>query len=210
MDETLSESLGLDDEAGALVSEVSENSPASRAKLRPGDVVLGFAGTDIDSPKALSRAVAERDRDETVELRIWRDGKMRTLDVTLGTLGGEQRASADEAVGAAEGPRVGLALAPLTDAQKSRYGLDADESGVLVASVEPGSPAASKGIAAGDVIVAVSRKPVAAPQDVVDAVRAAAGESKDDSRVLMLVNRDGNQRFVAIPIERSGGNSDSG
>jgi len=96
------------------------------------------------------------------------------------------------------GPRIGLFLAPLTPEMRQERGLDADAPGVMVAQVETGSPAQRAGIKAGSLISMVGQEFVTSPDDVARAVREAA--EQDRPSVLLRVEQDGEQRFVAVPF----------
>jgi serine protease Do len=107
------------------------------------------------------------------------------------------QADADSEPGGDE-PRIGLYLAPLTPELRAERGIDADAQGVVVAQVAPGSPAQKAGIKAGSLISMVGQQPVTKPSQVVDAVQAAASANRPS--VLLRVEQDGEQRFVAVPI----------
>jgi serine protease Do len=202
VDEDLAASLELDKPRGALVSDVQAGSPAEKAGIKRGDVVLSFDGKPIDKVGQLSRAVAEVNAGKAAKIVVWRDGKEQTLDATIAAMPQQEQVAASEpAETAAEQPRLGLALAPITPEQRERLGLDVDVKGVLVAQVMPGGPAEAKGIEPGDVILSVDHKEVHKPQDVVAAVRKAHQEGH--KTVLLLVSRDGMERFEAIPLATS-------
>ena len=196
IDETLSEALGLDEARGALVASVMTGGPAAGAGLRPGDVITSFAGEKLDSMKDLPRIVAKVDSGTEVEIEVWRDGGPRTLVATIGRQGRDMiaNAAAVEAEGDGDGDgddtRLGVMLAP---------NRGSEEDGVTIAEVVPGSPAARNGLRAGDVIVRAGSTVVHGAEDVVGAVRSAASEDKP---VLLLVERGGHRRYVAIDLDR--------
>jgi serine protease Do len=107
-------------------------------------------------------------------------------------------AKREPAVTADDEPRIGLMLAPLTPALRAERGMGEDAVGVLVAQVEAGSPAARAGIEPGSLISMVGQDPVSSPDEVADAVRAAAKQERPS--VLLRVEKDGEQRFVAVPF----------
>lgn len=202
VDEDLAASLGLDKPKGALVSDVQSGSPAEKAGIKRGDVVLSFNGRPIDKVTQLSRAVAEVPAGKTAQIVVWRDGKERTLEATIAQMPTqEQVASGEQENRNSDQPKLGLALAPLTPEERQRLGIDADVKGVLVAQVMPGGPAEAKGIQPGDIILSVDHKEVRRPQDVLAAVRKAHEEGK--KAVLLLISRDGTERFEAIPFATS-------
>jgi serine protease Do len=203
IDEDLAQSFGLDEPKGALVSQVMPDSPAASAEFQKGDVILEFDGTGIEQLRDLTRAVAETDPGSNAKAVVWRDGQEVTLDVEIGLMPSDDQVAMADPRGATDqdAPQLGLALAPLTPDARESLDLPGDVQGVVVADVAPGSPAAGKGLRQGDVIVEAGRQQVSAPAGVTKAVREAA--ERGDESILLLVKRDGQDRFVAVPIERA-------
>jgi serine protease Do len=201
----VADSLGLKKPEGALVATVTEGSPAEKAGVRQGDVVLGFNGTPVTTPRELSRAVADSDVHSKRTLTVWRDNREVTLDVRLGEMP-RQVASAEERPAKSAQPQrggvelsaLGLTLVPIDNATRARYGLPKNVKGALVASVDESADAAEKGLQPGDVITRVNQEAVAGPSDVVGAVEKARAAHRKS--VLLLVEREGNQRFVAVDL----------
>jgi serine protease Do len=195
VDEDLAKSLHLNGTDGALVVEVVGDSPAAKGGLQPGDVVTRFNDRAIDKSRTLSRAVAGTAPNSTAKVTVWRDGKSRDLKVEVGEAANQAVASAGQG-GAAQGQaHLGLQLRPLTDNDRGMLGLPSDVNGVVVANVEPGSPAAEKGIRPGDVITRVNQKPVSSVGDAVAALNSVR-DAKETA--LLLVRRGDSQRFVAL------------
>ena len=201
VDEDLAQSFGLDEAEGALVSKVTPDSPAAGAGIQQGDVIIEYAGQDVESLRELTRAVADTSPDEVAEVVVWRDGARTTLEVEIAQMpvDEQQVAAVDPADDTT--PKLGVALARITPETRERLGLDADAEGVVVTDVVPGSPAAEKGIREGDLIVKANQNEVDSPEAVVEAVKSAAEAGRD--AILLLVQRDGQERFVAVPIERT-------
>ena len=201
MDSDLQQSFGLKDREGALVSQVTPGGPAAKAGVERGDVILSFDHHDISRLTELTRAVADTDPGMAANLVVWRDGKEKTLSVDVGKMPGEQQVASNDQQQSTDQPRLGLALAPLTDDLRSQLGIGDDVKGALVEQVKNGSPAESKGIERGDVIVAIGDTQVDGPKLVVDAVHAAAKNHADTIR--MLIARGDAQRWVAVPLATS-------
>lgn len=196
LDPDLAATLDLDHQKGALVADVLGDGPAKAAGVQPGDVITRFDEREIDSARTLSRVVADANPNETARVTVWRDGKKHELRVKLGEASkAEQVAQAGPAANG--GATLGLTLQPLTEQDKAQLGLPNEVTGALVANVEPGSPAAEKGLRPGDVITQVNQQDVSS---VGDAVAALQDLKTSKSRALLLVRRGDSQRFVALSL----------
>ena len=203
----LSRGLGLTSEDGALVSSVQDNSPAAAAGLQTGDVVLSFAGHQITSPKDLSRAVAETPSGTQAPVTIWRKGAQQTVTVTIAQLT-EDVASAAAPTGSGDaGPgndtvaQLGATLAPVNDQTREQFGLPDDAAGVVVADLDPDSALAGQGVRPGDIIERVNDREVTSTGDVSHALDEARKAHREVA--VLLIGRDGNDRFVAVQIGQS-------
>jgi serine protease Do len=204
LDEDLANSLGLDDAKGALVAQVTPDSPAASAGFEQGDVILRYNGKQIEDLRDLTSAVADTEAGTDVDVVIWRDGAEHTLKTEIAQMPGEQQMAAlsgDEQPEQSDAPKLGLMLGQLTPEARQQFELPVETQGVVVTDVQPGSPAAEKGLQPGDVIVEANRKHVSDPKAVADAVREAA--KRGDDTILLLVQRDGQNRFVAVGLERA-------
>ncbi|GGK35807.1 Do family serine endopeptidase [Salinarimonas ramus] len=188
VNEDIAAGVGLDEARGAIVGQVTADSPAAEAGLEVGDIVLEVAGEDIEDARDLSRTVAFMDPGESVEVVVFRDGERQTLEVTIGRMPTEEVVTAGREPEAQEFNDLGLQLAPV----------EGDMDGVAVVEVDPDGPAFEKGIAEGDVIAEVGGEPVANPQDVETALSAAAESGRE--AVLVRVERDGASRFIAFRL----------
>ncbi|MFN3888958.1 MAG: Do family serine endopeptidase [Beijerinckiaceae bacterium] len=185
----IAESMNLRDNKGALVAETQQNTPAAKAGLRSGDVIVSVDGQRVESPRELSRRIAALGPRRKTEIGFLRDGREQNVTVQLEALpdrvaDARSGRGGDDGARQGDGPRLGLRLAPGSD-------------GVEVAEVEPGSPAARTGLREGDVILDVAGKAVKRPADVADAVRAARSDKR--KTILMRVRSAEGVRFVAVP-----------
>lgn len=195
LDEDLAKSLGVASADGALVADVTDDSPGDEAGLMVGDVITKFGDAAIDSPKTLSKVVADQEPGSTARVQVWRDGGKKTLKVTVAEMDEPTTLlSANSPEETAQG-RLGLRLAPLSDAYRARLGTPGDVDGVVVESVQPGSEAAEKGLRPGDVITRVNGHAVSSPETVESEM-----DSADNDRVLVLVRRGDSQYFTALAL----------
>ena len=199
--EDIAESLRLKEPAGALVAVVFPDSPAYQAGVQPGDVLLKFGGKDVPTVRELPRMVAGADVGSEIEIELWRDGKMEKVWVTLGELETAEAALASAETEPASAEALGLTLSSLTVEERSRRTIDEEVRGVVVTEIAVDSDAAAKGMQVGDVIVEIGRTPVRTPAEAVEAVSRLAEEGR--TSILLLVNREGNNLFVALRTTES-------
>jgi serine protease Do len=185
----LAESFDLAPGQGILVAEVGEDSPAARAGLRAGDVILAFGGQPVSEVGRFRNQVALTTPGTRQALTILRDGRRLSIDVTIGRLGGETVAAGGAEQTTAD---LGLTVQTLTPALAERFDARPGE-GVVVTRVEPGSAAAVAGIEPGTLVLRVNRQPVSNAAEFRE--RLADGPP---GRALLLVRQDGAQRFVAL------------
>ncbi|HYH18847.1 MAG TPA: DegQ family serine endoprotease [Azospirillum sp.] len=194
----IAEGLGLSKAQGALVSEVTPGSPAAKAGLRQGDVVVRFDGKPVDGVRDLTRVVAATAAGSDAKVEVVRQGKETTLTTRIEKLAEEQRmASADaEADQPAHPALTGLKLAALDAETRQQLGLERGAKGVVVVGVSP--KAGALPVQPGDVIETVGGEPVASPAELARKVADAGKAGK--KAVLLLVNRQGSESFVALKL----------
>jgi serine protease Do len=202
--EEIAETLGLEEAAGALVASVIKDGPAEAADIEAGDVILEFDGKEVSAMRRLPRIVAETDVGNTVDVLIWRNSQIKTVQVTIGELeaGEEQMAAlAEEEDG--DGPEqriepLGMTLAVITDAHRQKFSLGEEAKGLVVTAVEDGGPASEKGINPGDVVVEISQEDATNPARFAELVESAKKDGRKS--VLLLVEGQGRLRFEAVRI----------
>ncbi|TNM62220.1 Do family serine endopeptidase [Aliirhizobium smilacinae] len=216
----VSESLGLDRARGALVSGIINDGPIKNGEIKAGDVIVSFDGQSINEMRDLPRIVAESPVGKEVDVVILRDGKQQTVKVTPGRLedsvqspeadgdepddsdvpnpdnGGDQSAEqSKEPVQA-----YGMTIAVLDEDRRKSFDIAESVEGVVVTEVAAGSLAAEKGVKPGEVIVEVAQDFVEQPSDVTSRMDALKAEGRRNAHI-MIADKAGNLRFVAIPLD---------
>ena len=195
----IADSLGLDKARGALVTQVIEDSPAAKAGFEAGDVILEFDGKDIPRMRELPKVVALTEKGKEVDVVVWRDEEEKIIQVSVGGNSEGAKASSVGEADSGEAGKLGLELGELDDDAREKYGVPDETDGALITGVDPDSAAAERGLARGEVITKVGNSDVSDPGDVQDAIQEAIDAEKKS--VLMLVEREGRVRYVAIPLE---------
>jgi serine protease Do len=193
--------FGLKERRGALVSVVASGEPAARAGIEPGDIIVEFNGKPVQRRDQLVGFVTATKPGTTVPVKVLRDRKEISLNVTVGELNLDSETArtrraddppADPDVQETTG--FGIELGPLTADMARRLRLPAGTEGVLVRDVEPGSNAQRAGIGRGDVILQVNRRPVTSPQEASRALNAVPS----GGTAFLLVLTQGQERFVTV------------
>ncbi|WP_282021323.1 Do family serine endopeptidase [Ruegeria faecimaris] len=186
--------MGIDASNGALVSDVVANSPAEGV-LEQGDVILTFNGEPVASSSDLPILVGTTKVGTESTLTVLRNGSEQDIKLTIGqhqSASAEMDKSVDEGI---SGTALGVTVAPLTETNRAELGVAENIDGVIVTDLKPDSPAAKAGLQRGDVIVKLGNQDTATP----DALKDALDSEKTDP-ALVLINRGGNQIFVAVEI----------
>ncbi len=184
----LAESFGIDKNKGILVAQVIEDSPAEKAGLKRGDVILRIDGDPVGKVADFRNRIALTAPGTKVTLLVLRDGKRKKIKVTIGAMEDQQTAK----TGTSSISSYGLSLQSLTPELAERLGYEG-EKGVLVAGVEAGSPAEEAGIERGDLIQEVNRVSVTTPAEVREALKKSRG-----GKALLLVRHGETTRYLAL------------
>ncbi|MCF6291549.1 MAG: DegQ family serine endoprotease [Desulfobacterales bacterium] len=176
---------------GALVGELIKDSPADKAGIKQGDVIVSFKGKEIKQMSLLPAIVAQTTVGERAEVVVIRNGKRKKLTVTIGKLEEEQVVGAGSPT--APSRELGLTVQQITP--ELARSLDIEEkTGLIISDVAPGSPAAEAGLHRGEIILEVNRTPV----ESIKAYTKMMRKRKDGESILLLVKRDGHTRYVVL------------
>jgi serine protease Do len=187
----LATAFGLKQGGGVLIGDVSPDTPAARAGLKKGDVILQINGQPIDARNQLQVQIAQMAPGTPVKLQIWRNGATQNVSLNLGELPetAEKEGPGETSGGALEGVEV----QNLTPDISQELNLAPGTHGVVVTSVDQASPAAAAGLSRGDVIQEVNHKPISNTGEFQQALSGA-----DKQPVLLLVNHGGASGFVVV------------
>jgi serine protease Do len=191
----LAKSFNLSEKKGVLISQVEPGSPAAKAGIKSGDILLEYDGRPVNSYKDLSIAVAESKVGVSSKLKLLRQGQEVPLEVKIGERPDERSEASGRPPASEEPGRLGVTVADITPEVGRQLGVSNTE-GALVMEVRPGSPADEGGVRPGDVIREINRNPVKSAAELV----AAARNLKRASTVLLKLEREGRTRFVAFEV----------
>jgi serine protease Do len=192
----LAKSFGMSEPKGALVAEVNPGSPAQKAGINRGDIIIEFNGHPIHEMNELPRLVAETAPGSKATVKVLRSGKEKTLKLTIVELTDERQAQAKEG-GAGEKTPLGLEVQNLDPNLARQYRLR-DNKGVVVVRVEPGGPAAESGLRPGDMIMEVNGSVVSTVKEY----RAVIAKLKKESVARFLIKRMGRTLYLTMEIPK--------
>jgi serine protease Do len=189
----IAKAIGLDGPKGALVSDVSPNSPAQRAGLQSGDVILMVNGKPVAESNQLRMDISMMGTNVPLKLQVFRNGSLVNVNAETAEMPGKpvERASNDNP-NSSDSALEGVSVEPLSPEVAREAGVAPGTTGVVVTSVDPASAAASAGLKEGDVIQEVNHSKVANSGDFASALRKSNGDS------LLLINRKGNKLYLAV------------
>ena len=194
LNKELADSFDLDSTHGALVNEVIKDSPADKAGLQRGDIIVEYDGKQVDELNDLPRLVAATPVDETVKVKVYRDGKERTVKVKIGRLDdGEVELTADDEE---SGGVLGLTVANVTPELVERYSLE-DDKGVLITRIDPEGPAAEANLRVGDLVIEADGKEVGS----VKAFEELVAKMKSGKVLRLLIQRRATLLYTTVTLE---------
>ncbi|HVR19410.1 MAG TPA: PDZ domain-containing protein, partial [Polyangiaceae bacterium] len=190
----LSVAMKLPTSSGVLISDVQPGSPAQKAGLKRGDVVVKIEGRSVETTGNFRNAIALGGSGKKVNIELYREGKLQTLAVALGEMPQDKTVTGPSTSGGGPaGGLDGLALSELTPEIRQRLNLGNDVAkGLAVMRVAQGSPAARAGLRPGDVLLEVNRKPIGTVREFEELY------GKTKGNVLLLLHRQGSTVFVVV------------
>ena len=189
----LAESFGIDDSRGVLIPDVAEGSAADKGGIEQGDIILKLDGENIEKADELRNKVAMLEPGTDVDVVVLRDGRKKTLTVTLGTRPSSRQLAGGMKGEPDAGSQLGITVQELTDDIAERLGYE-DVEGVVISGIKPGSPAASAGLRTGMLIREVNSEEVSSVREFVNDIN----EAKENGRVLLLVNTGSFNRYFVL------------
>ena len=190
----LAKSFGLDSDKGALIASIEKDTPAERAGLKAGDVILEYDGRAINEGNELARYVAATPIDKKVKLVIFRDGKKQDVSLVVGKL---KDGTAALSGSSSESDRIGLTVEELKKEMADRLGIP-DNKGLVITEVKPGSSAEDAGVSPGSIIIEVNGM---RPETLTTFRAVTAKLKKGDVVRLLLKKPDGSVHYVALKVE---------
>jgi serine protease Do len=196
MTSDLAKSFGLESDKGALIATVEKDTPAEKAGLKAGDIIMEYDGKPINDSNELPRLVAVTPVDKKVRLVIYRDGKKQDFFVVVSKLkDGEGVATVS---GGSESEKLGITVQELTRDLAARLGIKDSKAGIVISEVKPGSSAEDAGIATGSIIIEINGQ---RPESV-EAFTAVVSKLTKGAVVRLLLKRpDGSVHYVAMKAE---------
>ncbi len=190
----LADSFGLKNTHGTLVTDIVKGSPADKAGLQRGDVLLSYDGEQIEELNDLPRLVAATPVDKIVNVKIFRDGKERTVKVTVGKMDeGEREFAASDKAG---GGTLGITASNVTPELAERFALNG-LSGILITRIAPDSPAAAGGLRVADLIIEADGKEVKSVRDF----EAIVGRMSPGQVLRLLIQRKSTLLYTTIVLK---------
>ncbi|MEO0983261.1 MAG: Do family serine endopeptidase [Pseudomonadota bacterium] len=198
----LAAALELKSSNGVLVGDVLDGTPAAKAGLEEGDLIISINNDPVSTSSGLSRLVAGYPPGEKVKVKVIREGKEKTVNVTLGQRDNDRLAANDDEPANEDdtlASEVGVRVAALNEALRQQYRVPDGVNGVVVTGVRPGSPAEEAGLAPGVVILQVEGEAISAESQLEAKIEAAKQAGKE--AVLMRLQFGPNRQFAALPLD---------
>ncbi len=189
MTSVLARQFGLKSEKGVLVSDIAEDSPAQKAGIQRGDIILEYGSKDVNDISEFRNMVASAKPGTEVNIKVLHEGKEKTLSVQIGELPAKLSPTTSESANVF----IGIHVQSITADQKKMLGIPARIKGVMVIAVDDDSPASSV-LQANDIIMEINRKKISNINDY----NTIVGKVKPDQEILMLIYRNGTSLYITL------------
>lgn len=189
----LSKQFGLKEDSGVLVSDAVENSPAEKAGIRRGDIIIEYDGKRTDEPYQLRNMVANTLPGEQHQLTVLRDGKRQSVTVVIGDVPSDHQGEP----GDYQNVLKGIGVQEVTPDLAKKLNIPARIKGVVINDVDEGAPAAAV-LTQGDVIQEINRKKISSLKEY----QETASKIRKDEDVLILIFRNGASTFVTLSVKQ--------
>jgi serine protease Do len=189
VDKDIADAFNLPKPEGALISEVVKDSPADKAGIKQGDIILEYNKTSIKSLQNFRKDISMMAPGSTVKLKINRKGEVLNISLSLGS-------ASDNETSEGVVQKIGMEIDNLTADLAKQLGYSSKEEGVVIIKVKPGSPAALVGLRPGFLIQAVNHRKVSSVSDLNDVISQV-----ENKRVLLLVRQGNMTRFYSVKVE---------
>ncbi len=200
VDDNIAKAMGLDSSKGALVASIIDGSPANKAGLKVGDVIVKFDGKPVDTINKLPRIVSETPVNKSVEMEVFRDGKVQTLSAVVAKPEKDDPFTKDQDKSdKSEKLVLGVKVSSITDEARMAFQINSSVKGVVVIDIEKSSILAFTGIRTGDVIVSINQKQVNSVDDFEKAFDEIKRKGKGSA--VLLVSRRGINQFIGIELK---------
>jgi serine protease Do len=197
----LADEFNLKDTKGALIGDVTEDSPAAKAGFKPGDVIVEFNGKNVSDSRHLQLTVADTRPGSTVPVEILRNGDKKTIHVTVKQMPGTEQLAENNSQGNDEtGTLNGVGVSDIDQQARQQFNIPKDVNGAVVTQVDPDSAAADAGLKPGAVIEDINHHPV---QNADDAVKLT--ENATNKRTLLRVWDNGGSHYMVVDESKNAG-----
>jgi len=198
VDQALAESFGLEKPTGALIAQVTKNSPADKGGLSSGDIILRFNNKQVNYSSELPPFVGAVAPGQSVSVEVLRNGKTKSLSITIEALDEGRQVSAITPVVPANDSRFGVEVAEIPDQMRKDLGIS---NGVVVSKIDPDGAAIKAGIRQGDVILSINREEI----DSVEQLHALEKNAPVNEAIPVLVQRNSSPMFLALTLPAANG-----
>ncbi|MEP1143859.1 MAG: Do family serine endopeptidase [Henriciella sp.] len=205
VDEDMADAVGLSDAKGAIVTRVTEDSPAEESGLQRGDIIVKINGQAVDDATITTRVVGALLAGSNNKFELYREGKRRTIDVKVGerpenltATGGLVPEGSEDAPEGGEGP-LGVSLEPLDDESRELLDLDPSEKGMVITAIDPESPLYEEGVRVGMAILDVNYKKLDSIEVLEQELENAQNNGRDN--LLMAIHTERGTSFVTLNLD---------